>query len=511
MNIKSLFKNAGIVTFGALCSRMLGLARETAIANRFGVSTQTDGYVVGSYIPITLSNMLVSGIVAAVFIPLFSRLVSQNKKSELKEIITVTVNQFVLLIIGVIVVLYIFAPFVLKIQAPGWDAERLYYGVKVFRVALPSILFLGLAALSSGILNSVKIFGIPTLGGIVFNATIVTLTLIYAYRLGIVVVPIALVIGAIGQFLIQYIWVEKKGLGYRFKPILRHPAMKELYMLILPVIIGSGINYLAPIVNNMVGSQLSKGYLTALQYSFKVSQFPIGIFALAVSSVVFPSLAEHVSKNDTKNVQLNVQWALKFIFLVMLPATLGLIVLSTPVIRLLFESGKFTVADTLITAPTVQLYCIALVPWSVTAVLVKILYSCRDTVTPVYIAFATVAVLVIADLALIGPLGHYGLALGSAISGVFNTIVLWIVTKKRYPDYLIVAPLKKTALICSIGSIAMVATIFFSQKVVVNFVNISSKLGQLGEVLILVAIGCLVYGVFIYLFNKPDVKEVMGR
>jgi putative peptidoglycan lipid II flippase len=511
MNVKSLFRNAGIVTFGALCSRILGLARESAIANRFGASAQTDGYVVGSYIPITLSNMLVSGIVAAVFIPLFSRLISQNKKSELKEIITVTVNQFVLLIIGVIAVLYIFAPFVLKIQAPGWDAERLYWGVKVFRVALPSILFLGLAALSSGILNSVKIFGIPTLGGIVFNATIVILTLVYAGEWGIVVVPIALVIGALGQFLIQYIWVEKQGLGYRFKPIFRHPAMKELYMLILPVIIGSGINYLAPIVNNMVGSQLNEGYLSALQFSFKISQFPIGIFALAVSSVVFPSLAEHVSKKDTKSVQVNVQWAIKFVLLVMLPATLGLIVLSTPVVRLLFESGEFTAAKTLITAPAVQLYCIALVPWSITAILVKILYSCKDTVTPVYIAIATVTVLVIADIALIGPLGHYGLALGSAISGVFNTIVLWIITKKRYPDYLVVAPLKKTALLCSVGSLLMIAVIFFSQKVLVNFVNISSKLGQLEEVFILVALGCLVYGVFIYLFNKQDVKEVMGR
>ena len=411
----------------------------------------------------------------------------------------------------VIAVLYIFAPFVLKIQAPGWDSERLYYGVKVFRVALPSILFLGLAALSSGILNSVKIFGIPTLGGIVFNATIVTLTLIYASEWGIVVVPIALVIGAAGQFLIQYIWVEKKGLGYRFKPVFTHPAMKELYMLILPVIIGSGINYLAPIVNNMVGSQLSKGYLSALQYSFKVSQFPIGIFALAVSSVVFPSLAEHVSKKDTKSVQENVQWAIKFVLLIMLPATLGLIALSTPVVRLLFESGDFTVAETLITAPAVQLYCIALVPWSITAILVKILYSCKDTVTPVYIAIATVTVLIIADVSLIGPLGHYGLALGSAISGVFNTVVLWIITKKRYPDYLIVAPLKKTALLCSIGSLLMIAVIFFSQKVLVNFINLSSKFGQLEEVFILVALGCLVYGIFIYLFNKQDVKEVMGR
>ena len=451
MNIRSLFKNAGIVTFGALCSRILGLARETAINNRFGLTAQTDAYAVGSYIPITLSNMLVSGIVAAVFIPLFSQLVAQEKREELKNIITVTVNQFVLFMIIAIAVLYVLAPWVVKLQAPKFDAERLYYGISIFRIALPSILFLGLAALSSGILNSIKIFGIPTLGGIIFNATIVVITLAYGHVWGINAVAYALVLGALGQFLIQYIWVEKHHLGYRFKPTLYHPAMKELYALILPVLVGSGINYLAPLVNNMIGSQLAKGYLASLHTAFKVSQFPIGIFALAVSSVVFPSLAEHVSKKDDKSVQSNVQWAIKFVLMIMLPATIGLVAISTPVVRLLFESGEFTALDTAITSPAVQLYCIALIPWSLTAILVKILYSCKDTVTPVYVAIATIVVLVIANLSLIGPMGHLGLALGSAISGVFNTIVLWIIIKKRYPAYLIVTPLKKTGILSLIG------------------------------------------------------------
>ncbi|MDD4614333.1 MAG: murein biosynthesis integral membrane protein MurJ [Caldisericia bacterium] len=511
MNIRSLFRNAGIVTFGALCSRILGLARETAITNRFGLSAQTDAYAVGSYVPITLSNMLVSGIVSAVFIPLFSQLVAKKKIADLRLIITVTINQFVLVMVVFLVLLYGIAPFMVKLQAPRFDPERLYYGISIFRIALPSILFLGLAALSSGILNSIKIFGIPTLGGIIFNATIVVITLVFSRQWGINAVAIALVVGAAGQFLIQYIWVEKHHLGYRFKPILYHPAMKELYILILPVLIGSGINYLAPLVNNMIGSQLAQGYLASLHTAFKVSQFPIGIFALAVSSVVFPNLAEHVEKKEHCNVQENVQWAIKFVLLIMLPATLGLVATSVPVVRLLFESGEFTVKDTLITSPALQMYCVALIPWSLTAILVKILYSCKDTITPVWVAVVTIAVLVVVDLALVGPMGHIGLALGSAISGVFNTVVLWIIIAKRYPSYLIVSPLKKTGFICTIGSLLMMASLYIVHMYLQHFLTMSSKLHQMLQVFFLVAVGCIVYGVFIYVFDKRDVKEVMGR
>jgi putative peptidoglycan lipid II flippase len=511
MNIRLLFRNAGIVTFGALCSRILGLARETAITNRFGLSAQTDAYAIGSYVPITLSNMLVSGIVSAVFIPLFSQLVAKKKIADLRMIITVTVNQFVLLMVFFLFVLYILAPFMVKIQAPRFDPERLYYGISIFRIALPSILFLGLAALSSGILNSIKIFGIPTLGGIIFNATIVGMTLAFAHVWGINAVAIALVVGAIGQFLIQYIWVEKHQLGYRFKPILYHPAMRDLYILILPVIVGSGINYLAPLVNNMIGSQLAKGYLASLHTAFKVSQFPIGIFALAVSSVVFPNLAEHVEKKEHSNVQQNVQWAIKFVLLIMLPATLGLVVTSVPVVRLLFESGEFTPLDTLITAPALQLYCVALIPWSLTAILVKILYSCKDTITPVWVAVATIVVLVVFDLALVGPMGHLGLALGSALSGLFNTIVLWIIIAKRYPSYLVVSPLRKTGIICTIGSLLMTGSLYFANMQFSKFLQFSSKWDQMFQVILLVLVGCLVYGIFIYVFDKRDIKEVMGR
>jgi putative peptidoglycan lipid II flippase len=511
MNIKSLFKNAGIVTFGALCSRILGLARETAITNRFGLSAQTDAYAVGSYVPITLSNMLVSGIVSAVFIPLFSQLVAKKKIADLRMIITVTINQFVLVMVVFLVLLYGIAPFMVKLQAPRFDPERLYYGISIFRIALPSILFLGLAALSSGILNSIKIFGIPTLGGIIFNATIVVITLVFSHQWGINAVAIALVVGAAGQFLIQYIWVEKHHLGYRFRPILYHPAMKELYILILPVLIGSGINYLAPLVNNMIGSQLAKGYLASLHTAFKVSQFPIGIFALAVSSVVFPNLAEHVEKKEHRNVQENVQWAIKFVLLIMLPATLGLVAISTPVVRLLFESGEFTARDTLITSPALQLYCIALIPWSLTAILVKILYSCKDTITPVWVAIATIVVLVAVDLALVGPMGHLGLALGSALSGFFNTVVLWIIIAKRYPIYLVVSPLRKTGIVCTIGSLLMMGSLYIVNLYLKHFLVLSSKWEQVLQVLFLVTVGCVVYGIFTYVFNRRDVKEVMGR
>lgn len=517
MTKKNLFKNAGIMTIGALICRLLGFAREAILANRFGTSAPKDAYEIGSYIPISLSNLLVAGIVSAVFIPMFTRYVFQGKKAELKEIIAVVINQFSLLMFTVIILFWFLAPLIVKVQAPGFDPERLGIAIKIFQISLPSVYFLGLAALCAGSLNSVKIFGIPTLGGILFNAVIVGFAFFFAKQFGIYSVAWALVIGSLGQFLIQYIWMEKNQLGYRFIKKITHPVMHEIYGLILPVLLGSGVNYLAPFIERFFGSSLEVGSIAVLGYAFKTSQVPIGIFALAISAVVFPSLSENIVCKDKQTLEKNLAWAMKFILLIIVPATFGLLVSSTPITRLLFQTGEFTAESTAMTSKALFCYSLALVPWSLTAVLVKIFYSHHDTKTPVFVALATIAILFIADAVLVRvfqqnglKLGYMGLALGSAVAAFINVTILWVIIQKKF-KCINVGMVKRTFIISIFSSLLMSFVLFFSiQKLETRFLDVTLRWHQFIEVMGLMMIGCLIYGACIFLLDRNDLKEVIG-
>ena len=508
MKIKEFFKNVGIVTIGITLSRVLGLAREIVIANRFGTTAAKDAYEVGSYIPITLSNLLVAGIFSAVFIPLFTKYIINKKKNELKEIISVIINQFTVLTGVLIVVFFFLSKYIIKIQAPFFDSVRTSIAVNVFQIALPSILFLGIAAIVTGALNSLKMFGIPTLGGIIFNFSVVLFVIIFSGKLGINSIAYGLVIGSVGQLFIQYPWLHKNRLGYKFTFKLSHPGISDVYLLMLPVLIGSGVNYLAPFIERFFGSSLSTGMISALGYSFKISQFPIGIFALAISSVVFPSLSENVICKDSSALAKNLTWALKFIMLIIIPATIGLIALSYPITRLLFQSGQFVETSTRMTSIALSYYSLALLPWSFTAVMVKIFYSNKDTKTPVYVAIITIIILFVSDYYLVKVMDYRGLALGSVIAAFINMIILWIISWKKFNCFRF-RSLGKTFIITSITSLILFVFLKISFIFLDRRLNINIKLNQLFEVGLLVLGGIIVYFVINFFFNRKDLKEVL--
>ncbi len=510
MDIKALFRNAGIVTIGVMFSRFLGFGREIVIANRFGTSASKDAFEIGSYLPITFSNLLVAGVFSAVFIPLFTRYICNNEKNQLQEIISVLMNQFTLIMAIVLVAFYFFAPWIIKIQAPFFDSERFNQAVMIFRTALPSIYFLGIAAMATGILNSLKMFGVPTLGGILFNALTMAFIIFFSPKMGIQSAALALVLGSFGQLFIQYIWILRYRLGYRWTPRLFHPSITEVYVLILPVLLGSGINYLAPFIERFFGSSLPEGMISALGYSFKVSQFPIGIFALAISSVVFPCLSENVICNDSKALSKNLKWALQFVLFIIIPASFALIVLDMPITRALFQGGVFTPESTILTSKVLRIYALALVPWSVTAILVKIFYSNRDTKTPVYVALITIIVLFLLDIFLVRWYQYQGLAMGSTIAAYVNAIILWVIMRKKYGCIRLLS-LARTFVSTLVASLIMSIVLYFSCSYLEKILNLSSKSYQALQIGILMLIGLGVYLISIWILDRKEIKEVIGK
>jgi len=289
---------------------------------------------------------------------------------------------------------------------------------------------------------------------------------------------------------------------------LSHPAISEVYSLIIPVLLGSGINYLAPFIERFFGSGLPEGMISALGYSFKISQFPVGLFALAISSVVFPFLSENVVCNDSHALEENLKWALKFVMFIIIPATAGLFAISYPVVRLLFQSGEFLQSSTEMTSIALRYYSLALLPWSFTAVLVKIFYSNKDTKTPVFVALITICILFVGDALLVKVMEYRGLAFGSVIAAYINTLLLFIIVRRKY-RCLRILPLLRTGVATIFSSIVMFTAIHFLLKYLESNVNLLTKFSQLLEVVILLTVGIGVYFVLVYFASKKDLKGVI--
>lgn len=508
IKLNTLFKNVGIITVGIAISRILGLVREIVIANKFGTSAAKDAFEVGSYIPVSISNLLVAGVFSAVFIPLFTKYIYNDKKKELREIISVLINQFTVIIGIVLIIFYFLAPYIIKIQAPFFDPYRFSIAKKIFEIAIPSIYFLSIAAMATGILNSLKMFGIPTLGGIVFNSSVVVIVLLLSRKFGIYSAALALVIGAIGQLIIQLPWIYINKLGYKLTFKLNHPAIREVYVLIIPVLLGSCINYLAPFIERFFGSGLPEGMISALSYAFKVSQFPVGLFALAISSVIFPFLSENVVCNNSKALENNLEWALKFVMIIMIPATVGLIAIASPTIRLLFQSGEFLESSTAITSTALKYYSLALIPWSFTAVLIKVFYSNKNTKTPVVVALITICILFVADAVLVKSMEYKGLALGSVIAAYINALLLLIIVRIKY-KCLRISNFMKTSLSIIFSSLVMFTVIYFLLKYFEGNMNLLTKFNQLLEVAIVLIVGVITYFIFAYMTLKSDLKGII--
>ncbi len=508
MSTKKVLRDIGMVTIILAIARVFGFVREMVINKSVGQGMLNDAYKLASKIPLTLALFLVGQVLSAVFIPIITRYIVEQRKEDLNKLIGV-LFVVVTAIFGVIIILcYFFAgPILGRVlsQYSVTDTQTLGESVKMFYIMLPSLMLMAWSALIAGVHQSFQRFTSPAIGNLVFTATpvvfILTVPSIYSIAWGIT-------IGALLQLLLMIPNLFVKGVKLQINFELRNPELLGIGSLAIPVLLGSGINYIAPFIERWFASGTGQGSLAAIDNAWQVSQLPLSIFVLAISSVVFQLFAESVAKNRPEALKYNILWSLRLFSFILIPASIGMLVLAEPIIILLFQRGEFQMLDTIRTVAPLAFYSIAMLPWAFETLLVKVFYSLGDTKTPVWIPLVHVGLLAVFDIYLV-RFKLPGLAVGAAAAAFVSMSLMIFVIRKKIGGFgitsLLISILKST-----IASIIMGFVAYFTSQRLLRLVDSASNLGRIVQVGFSIVLGIVVYLVIMWIIDRNELNEIVA-
>ena len=426
---------AGVMSAATLVSRVLGFVKDMILARLFGATGVSDTFFVAFRIPNLLRELFAEGSMSSAFIPVLAQVQSREGEAAAARLVRATFT-FLLLVVGAVCVIgTLFAPQLVALLAPGFlaDPEKFSLTVLLTRVMFPFLLFISLAALVMGALNTRRVFFVPALAPAVLNVVTIAavLALVGVMRPPIAAVAVGVALGGLAQFAFQVPAFLRRGFGLAPLFDFRDPALKRMALLLLPATLGMAVAQVNIFISNILASYLAQGSITYLYYAMRLVQFPIGIFGVAMGMAVLPALSEHAARGETGRLREDFSYALRLLFFITVPAMAGLIALRGPIVNLLFVRGRFDAAAAAGTADA--LLCYAFGIWAVVGVRVvtATFYALQDTRTPVKVGAAAVLVNLSLSLALMGPLAHAGLALANACASMVNFAALFFLLRRR--------------------------------------------------------------------------------
>jgi len=440
-------KATGVLALGNVGSRVLGLAREIVLTNLFGASRAMDAFNYAIIVPKTLYDLLIAGHVNSAIIPVLSEIVTREGKQALWQLVSILVSLVTLIIAALVLLLVIFAPQVIALVSSGSDAPTQALAADVLRFVSPALVFLSLFAVLSGTLYALRQFTLPALAGVMFNASIVLGTLIFAPPFEVVVNPswigwsfarpaegiraaaLGWLIGALVQFLLQLPGL--RGARLRFNVNWRHPAVRQIAKLYAPVMFSLLLDTFVRTFSYNLASQTGIGSVSYMNWATTLIQFPQGLVATAISIAILPTLARQSVLTEVQGFKDTLGLGLRLAITLILPATIGLFVLATPIIRLLFEHGAFNAGDTLITVQALRLYLIGLPFAAVDLLLVYAFYAEQDTVTPAVIGFVSLLFYIVVAVALLPTFGLFSLMIADSAKHFMHAIISGFILARR--------------------------------------------------------------------------------
>lgn len=426
---------AGVVGIFTLMSRVLGLVRDMVLARFFGSGMAADAFFVAFRIPNLLRRLFAEGSLTIAFIPVFTEYLTKKSRKEAFDLAR-TILTLLALIVAVVALLgVLLSPWIVRIQAFGFGGSGDKYELTVLltRITFPYIFFISLVAFFMGVLNSLRHFGAPAAAPIFLNVGIIGAAYFISPLCPEPIVGIALgvLIGGILQVGLQIPWVLKEGL--RMFPLWQpgHPAVRRIGLLMLPAIVGSAVYQFNQFMGTLLATFLAEGSVSWLYYADRLVQFPLGVFAIAISTAALPSLSIQAAKEDLNEFQDTLSYSLRLVFFITLPCVVGLIVLGDPIVRVLFERGAFDIYSTLMTNKALFFYSLGLLAFSGIRVMVSAFYALQDTKTPVKVAIVAVVANLIFSLTFMGPLKHAGLALALSLASSLQFCLLAFFLKRK--------------------------------------------------------------------------------
>ncbi|MDO5352518.1 MAG: murein biosynthesis integral membrane protein MurJ [Succinatimonas sp.] len=440
---KSKLLRSGMITsFFTLLSRILGMFRDIVIASTLGAGMSADIFFFANRIPNFFRRLFAEGAFAQSFVPVMSKVKEQGSHQDLRLMLAHTSGTLGVCVLAVTLIGMFASPILTALFGWGWfqahlngeiDGDKFIKASELLKITFPYLFFITLTALTSSILNVFGRFAIPAMTPCILNLTLIAFVLCLTpyFDDANIVLAYGMVIGGVLQLLFQIPLIIKLKLLVMPKWGWSDPNVKKIRTLMLPAILGVSASQLNLLVNTVLASFLATGAISYLYYSDRLLEFPIGIFAVAISTVILPALSKVNQASDPSRYQKTLDWGVRLVLLLGLPSMFGIIALREPMLRVIFMRGAFNIEHVSLSAASLMASVSGLAAIMLVRVLVQGFAAIQDTKTPVRCSLCAIASNIIFNLILIAPLGYVGLALSTALAAYLNAGLLLFFLYKR--------------------------------------------------------------------------------
>lgn len=501
--MSNLAKSAFWLMVVTMLSKVLGFGREIVLSYFYGTSAYSDVYIVSMNIPLVVFSSIGVALVTT-FIPLYQEALTSKGEERALKFSNNVMSIVVILSIILGVLGFVFAEPLVKLFAVHYTGEKLALAVKFVRIMIGGVVFIGLSNLMTSYLQIKGDFTIPGMIGFPNNIIIITSIILSAVTGNIYILAIGTLIGMLSQFLFQVPFAIKK--GYKFKPTIdfKDEYLRKMLILVLPVLIGVAVNQVNAMVDRSLASGLEDGVITALNNANRLNGFVMGMFIATLGAVIYPTLSKLSTENNKEKFAESVANSVNCVNLLVVPASVGAMILATPVVRILFERGAFNDRSTVLTATALVFYSVGMVGFGLRDILDKVFYSLKDTRVPMTNGIIAVILNIVLNIILVKFMGHGGLAFATSLSSLICIVLLFRSLKKKI-GYYGQDKIKSTFIKTVVASLVMGVVTYFVYKFLFGILG----LGFIQEAISLgvsIAIGGAIYLALIVVFKVEEVN-----
>lgn len=434
----SLLRTLVNVSGMTLISRIVGFLRDMITAHAFGAGFATDAFFVAFRLPNLLRRIFAEGAFSQAFVPVLAEYKNQKSEEETKDFVASVAGLLGFVLCVFTILGLIFASLVIVVTAPGFahDPAKFSITVTLLRITFPYILFISMASLVGGILNTWRVFSIPAFTPTILNFSFIIFALFLRqyFHPQILALAWAVFVGGILQLCFQLPYLRKIGMPIMPKLNLNNKAVWRVVKLMGPAIFAMSISQISLVINTIFASFLPSGSVSWMYYADRLMEFPTGVLGVALGTILLPTLSKHASSKDITQFSQTLDWGARLCIILALPATVGLALIAKPLTITLFLHGKFNMFDVVMTQRALIAYSVGLLGLILVKIFAPGFYANQNIKTPVKIAIFVLVCTQLMNLVFIGPFKHAGLALSIGLGACINAFCLCylLIKKKMY-------------------------------------------------------------------------------
>lgn len=489
-------KHTIILTLGILFSKVFGLLRETILASFYGISVYADVYKVANDIPTVIFGFVAAGIVTT-FIPIYSKIKENKSEGEADAFLSNILNMLLIISIVLCIFGYVFAEQLISVFAVGFKGETAAIAASFLRITIFSILFSSTKSLIEGFLQIKQRFLTTVVSGLAMNVIVITAIVLSGLYKTPIIMAFGIVVSVMVQTLIGLFVAYKAGFRHTKKVNPVDSNIIDMMKMAAPIIVGSSIDQINKTLDTTIASAVAPGAIASLGYAVRVSDSILGIFVSSISSVLYPSLARQASQGRIEELKVTIRKTMNTVNILIVPATFGLMILSRPVVDLLYR--RLSPDAAIMTASALFFYTFGTVGYGLRQILVRTFYALHDSVTPVVSGIFAIIINVSLNLLLAKHMGVGGLALATSISALVSVVILYNALRIKIGS-LGTREFLTTSAKIFVASSLMGLTVYGVHTLVAGTIGLFASIGG----------GVIVYAIVLYFMKIEEADQIFS-